>query len=360
MSTMKRVCIIDAKNQLYRMAAVNGHLSRKDGFPTGALFGCLNSTLAIASRMPDTSFVWVWDGAGETWRHKYSRENVLVKASFLANVENTKPRKHPRKYGYKANRVRVEEKHTSKYPQEGKARADIQIPIIRLVLEGSGFRHFQIDNLEGDDLIAMLTHHLLKNTKAEVVIHSGDKDFYQLLKHDRVKIVTRIEKGKLLWVTRKDVKKKFGVSVRDWAKYRAWSGDKTDNILHLRGVSEKVACKMLEAGFDPSKPLKEIDRSISVMKNMPKFERYFKPDGIERMWPFIQSNYTLSKLVTRRNDPRLPAKIQFEVGKLLEHVHFTRDKHKVTPETYRRVSYLLMQYQLNSILLKRDLLWRIP
>src|ERR1700690_271881 len=166
---MKRVCLIDAKNQLYRMNAVNGNLSRSDGFPTGALHGVLASTIAIASRMPDTSFVWVWDGEGETWRHKSVRENYLIKAAYDANMEKAKPRKTPRKYGYKANR---DKKDNPKFPTEDRARAHMQIPILRLMLEGSGFRNYEIPGLEGDDLLAILTRYLLENTKYDVIIHS--------------------------------------------------------------------------------------------------------------------------------------------------------------------------------------------
>src|SRR5580704_9593803 len=116
-----KIVLIDAKNACYRHGAVNMNLSRSDGFPTGAIYGCLNSMLAIARRLPNAAFVWVWDGDGETWRHKMIRENVLVQQSFLANVEHkAKPIKHERKYGYKANRIpKEEEKSESKYPQEG-------------------------------------------------------------------------------------------------------------------------------------------------------------------------------------------------------------------------------------------------
>lgn len=310
--------------------------------------------IAIAKRLSDTAFVWVWDGDGETWRHKLTRENVLVQASFLANIEHkAKPVKHPKKYGYKANRVKKEEESESKYPQEGKARVNLQIPVLRLILEGSGFRNFQIPNLEGDDLIAILTRYILKHTKYEVIIHSGDKDFYQLLKYNRVKILKRIEEGKLLYMDRKKVNKEFQVSVRDWTKYRAWTGDPTDNIKHLRNVGGSVACKMLAAGLDPSKKFSEIEPN-------PKFNRFFEPNGIEQTWPFVQQNYVLCKLVSRPDDSRLPEKIREKVAGLLSDIKFTRDSKKITVDSYRRVSHLLMSYELRSILMQRAALWSLP
>ena len=323
------VVLIDGKNAAYRHGMVNLNLSRSDGFPTGAIYGCLNSMLNIAKRIPDAAFVWVWDGDGETWRHKLIRENVLVQSTFLASAEhNAKPVKHERKYGYKANREasaiaaseaikESKKRHKHKeieYPTEPKPRVNLQIPYLRLILEGSGFRNFQIPNLEGDDLIAILTRYLLNHTKHDVIIHSGDKDFYQLLKHSRVKILKNIQEGKLHFMDRKKVKKEYKVSVRDWVKYRAWTGDPTDNIKHLRNVGDKVARKMLAAGLDPSLPYEKIHSMPS--DTWEKLQRFFEPNGIERTWPFVEQNYVLCKLVSRAKDKRLPEKIRVKIEKL--------------------------------------------
>jgi 5'-3' exonuclease len=153
---------------------------------------------------------------------------------------------------------------------------------------------------------------------------------------------------------RKEVKKKFKVSVRDWVKFRAWTGDPSDNIKHLRNVGGSVAIKMLAAGLDPSQP-------ISKIKGLPKkLVRFFEPNGIERTWPFVEQNYKLCKVVSRPDDERLPEKIRERVKGLLSDIKFTRDSKKITVESYRRVSFLMMQYELKSILAQRALLWSLP
>jgi 5'-3' exonuclease len=360
---MKQIVLVDGKNAIYRHGMVNPHLSRSDGFPTGALHGCLNSMISMARRLPKASFVWVWDGDGETWRHKYVRENVLVQASFMANLEHkARPVKHKKKYGYKANRIHEDSKESeSKFPEDPKLRASMQIPLLRMILERSGFRAHQVPNLEGDDLIAILTRYLLKHTDAEVIIHSGDKDFYQLLKYARVSILKNIKDGKLDFMDRKKVKKKFHVSVRDWIKYRAWTGDSVDNILHLKNVGPSVASKLLKAGLDPSLPFKDIATLLGLGKlpEWEKLKRFFEPNGIERTWPFVEQNYNLCKLVSRASDERLPEKISEKVEQLLSHVHFRRDMDKVNAETYRRISFILNSYELKHVLSQRDLLWKI-
>lgn len=359
----KQVIIIDAKNLLFRHNAVNGNLSRGDGFPTGALYGCLNSMIALSQRFPDTPFVWIWDGDGETWRHKHMRDHSYLYAPIKDRAETREPAIHKKvkPQGYKANRLPKEifdmekkhDRHKSKWPEDGKARGIIQIPILKLVLDGCGFRNYTVPGLEGDDLIAIVTRYLLRHTRMDVIIHSGDKDFYQLM-GDRVRILSRIEKGKPLFVHRSDVKNKFGVSVRDWAKFRAWMGDPSDNIPHLPHVGPSVASKMIKAGLDPSMNL----HAISSDK-FKKFARFF-PEGVDRCWPFVQSNYKLCKLVNQCDDERLPLAMQQRVKELLKHFHTRRDKHKINSSSYRRVGYLFMQYDLKTILSKRDQLWAIP
>jgi 5'-3' exonuclease len=358
---MKQIILVDGKNAIYRHGMVNPHLARSDGFPTGALHGALNSMLAIAKRLPKASFVWVWDGEGETWRHKYVRENVLVQANFMANLEHkARPVKHKKKYGYKANRIKDDnEESESKFPEDPKVRATLQIPLLRMILERSGFQAYQVPSLEGDDLIAILTRYLLRHTDAEVIIHSGDKDFYQLLKHKRVSILKNIKEGKLDFMDRKKVKKKFHVSVRDWIKYRAWTGDPMDNILHLKNVGPSVAIKLLKAGLDPSLKFADLPFNRVKSENWDKFNRFFEPNGLERTWSFVEQNYQLCKLVSRANDKRLSEKIQEKIEDLLSHVHFRRDMHKVNAETYRRISYILSSYELKHVLSQRALLWKI-
>src|SRR5258708_5817375 len=154
---MRSIVLIDAKNQLYRMAfapALKG-LSTKAGFPTGAIFGCLNySLLSVFKRLPEASFIWCWDGYGETWRHKMMNElpqvnsfvnleedagasdlvndfqQNMVKTSFsFMGVGTQAPLRKPKKKGYKANRnyIAASEIKKGKYPTDDKERAILQI-----------------------------------------------------------------------------------------------------------------------------------------------------------------------------------------------------------------------------------------
>jgi len=315
--------------------------------------------VALSRYIPDTPFVWVWDGDGETWRHRFMRENAYL---YSKKQANTREPANPKKVvGYKANRRPKDESHihkhkskSSRFPSDSKSRGLLQIPVLRMVLDGLGFRSYQIPRLEADDLIAILCRYIVRHTDMGVIIHSGDKDFYQLM-GERVKILSKIEKGKPLFVDDHDVKTKYKVSVRKWVQFRAWMGDPSDNIPHLYKIGPSAAAKMVNAGLDPALNLRDIDDSVAK-----KFARYFEPDGIVQCWPFAQSNYKLCKLISKYNDSRLPVEIQKEVKHLVRHLYFSRDKSRLNNETWRRVSHLLMHYELKSVLSRRDLLWRIP
>lgn len=385
---MSSVLLIDAKNALYRHAHVHNHLSREDGFPTGALFGCLNSMISLSKKLPDSAIVWVWDGRGETWRHKFmstipqldatafpalekeeDEEELPLNADALIQgsldwlgMNNPAPVKKKHKRGYKANRKhKVLKKKKSEYDGTPHEKALMQIPILRLVLEGCGIRNYEVDGLEGDDLVGMLARRAVELDKdVRIYIHSGDRDYYQLLAWPQVQIIKNLKDGKLQKVKAKDVYRDYGVKPKNWTKFRALTGDGSDNIPHLKKVGSAIAKKMLAAGLDPSLVLhSEVPDSAKET-----FARFFQPHGIERMWGAVNGNYKLCKLVTEIDDPLLSKDVRERVGLMFEGIthmgKYYRRKSMKTSESYRKVSFLLSQYELASILGRRDDLWKIP
>lgn len=382
---------VDGKNQLYRCYHTGKLLTRADGHPTGALYGCLShSMLSLARRIPDASFIWVWEGIGETWRHRMMSQLPQLDSHLPSLVEETDEpedlgksfqagmvnqsleflgvykqktrRKKPKVQGYKAQRKYepLFDKKKDKYPVDDRSRALIQMPILRLILQTIGIRQFEVQGLEGDDLLAMLVRHAIHLDKdAEIAILSGDRDYYQLLRYPQVKITTGLKEGKINWITSEKVKAEYGVAPKDWTKFRAFTGDSSDNIPHLSGVGSKVALKMLEAGFDPSDASY---RHIPVEAQQ-KFARHFQPYGIQRMWPAVYGNYKLCRLVTQPDDELLSTEVKEKLGPIFDKItslrKFERRESCKTPENYRKMSFLLGQYELSSILAQRDLLWEI-
>lgn len=393
---MKKIVLIDGRNQLYRMQyspALKG-LQTKKGFPTGAIFGCLSySLLAVFKRLPDAGFIWCWDGYGETWRHKMMNELPQVTSTHFPDedeeeyesgatdrmavefqqgmlegmlssfgISNPKPRPYKKKnIGYKANRKYVEVKEGS-YPTDDKERALIQIPVLKLILRGLGIHQYEIKALECDDLIGILAKKILNmDDEVKVIILSGDRDYYQLLKHDRVRVLKNMQGGQPQYVKPTGVQAEFGVTVEDWVKYRAWTGDSSDNIPHLYKVGPATARKMLADGLDPSvSKFENLDISEEVIN---KYQKYF-PHGIEKMWQSVHGNYKLCKLILYPDDKMLSDEVRADIYKELNHItsvnQFGRHKDSRTTEAYRRLTMLLAKYELSSILAQRDTLWEIP
>ena len=394
---MSEFILIDGKNSIYRHQNVNNHLSREDGFPTGAIYGCLNSMLALAKRMPDAGIAWVWDGRGDTWRHKFMTNMPQLDAkefpepeldeddpitgmgpsNYVDNMAQNsmeflgldKPDKgivirtgRVRKRGYKAQRNYKEvKKKKNEYPETPRERALLQLPVLRMILEGCGIRNYEVDSLECDDLLAMLAKRIIDlDEDSKVYIHSGDRDFYQLLAWDQVRIITRLKEGKIVKIKAEDVESEYGVKPKHWSKFRALTGDSSDNIPHLYKVGAVRARQMLADGLDPSlSDCKAIPEEIKE-----KYAKYFQPHGVARMWPSLHGNYKLCRLVTDPDDDLLSKEVREKLEPIFRHLDsikrfYRRDKCK-TALSYRKVSFVLSRYELASILARRETLWAIP
>ena len=121
-----------------------------------------------------------------------------------------------------------------------------QVPELRRVLRVLGVPQFEVAGLEGDDLIGILTETILKRKLfEEVIIHSNDRDFYQLLMKKGVSVLNGDR-----FIKVSDVLAEFGVDVKDWVKYRAIIGDSSDNIPNIfPGIGPVKRQEAFELGY---------------------------------------------------------------------------------------------------------------
>jgi 5'-3' exonuclease len=325
---MKQIVLVDGKNLVFRVHYVHRLLASKDGKPTSVLYGVLSSMLNMASRLPEANWAFVWDGVGKTWRHDLLDEEVMPTETrqvrpvvrtgdhraektsgdwFVQQLQTSvkfigreplskKPvpqvRNYPRPQkpqGYKANRGDL---HNSDDHQI----ALQQIPELKKVLTNIGIRQFEVPNLEGDDLMGIMVHQL-RGEYDDVIIHSGDRDFYQFI-GEGVRQLKGIRDGELRWASAEEIWNEFRVPVEDWVKLKALIGDSSDNIPHLFDrVGQVTAAKWLQEGLDPS--LKEFSShrasvqqkfsSIVVRKNLIE---------LQARWQEVYRNYRLCKIIT--------------------------------------------------------------
>jgi DNA polymerase-1 len=118
-----------------------------------------------------------------------------------------------------------------------------QIPMVHAACEALGVPILTSQRYEADDVIGTLAE---KAAAAgfEVVIVTGDKDFFQLVR-DGIKVYNPKEEGS--WYDAGGVKEKFGVAPDQVVDVLALMGDTIDNIKGVPGIGDKGARELIAA-----------------------------------------------------------------------------------------------------------------
>ena len=331
------IVLLDSKNVAHRFGHTHRGLS-SNGRPTSVLFGVISGVLSLARKLPNTPFVFVWDGGGKTWRHELGDKQ------------------------YKANRVHI----VSRTKEEEQSRKDIyiQIPQLKEFCNNIGLRSFEVHGLEGDDLIGMLASEIIrKDLFQKVIIHSGDRDFYQLLS-PRIQILKDQKEGRLRWVQPKEIEQDFGIKIQDYIKMRALCGDPGDNILKVcDGLGEKTAAKLVAQG---------LDGSAECYQDLPRAARKLFAEGIKIRgkaysikdnWEKIHTNYRLCRIVTDPADTCLSVEVRRQLKKTFSHLdrkHLLRDKESLTDSQWHWLSSYLADLDMQDLFARRGEIWALP
>ena len=211
-----RVLIIDGLNLFLRNFSVNGMLN-DNGIPIGGVMGFLKSLALSIREVNPTRVVVAFDGKGGSTR----RRKILP-----SYKNNRKPGKRMTRWDAWKN---YEEEHASQKSQ-----------IKRLIqyLSTLPINVIQIDNIEADDTIAYIANNLLEK---EVTIMSADQDFLQLV-NERITVWSPIKKK---FYTPDLVLKDYGVPAHNFLMYKVLMGDKSDNILGIKGLGPKKLPKIV-------------------------------------------------------------------------------------------------------------------
>lgn len=365
---MTQICLIDAKNFLYRNHYTHRDLKGPNGEPTSVLYGCLNGLLALHRRLPDVGLILVWDGGGETWRHRFlsghkkadpikvksasdwvgkqiaGSINFLTQANHASRVAIAKA-KTEKPVGYKAQRI-------SAAHDEDKANALVQISELKRITKSLGIKNFKIHGLEGDDLIGILATAIInRKLYDQVIIHSSDTDFYQLLSPE-IRILKRIGiDGQLEWMDHGNVLAEYHVNVKDWIKYRAITGDVSDNIPKLlHKVGPVRAIQLLRAGVDASKGRHEISlQAINALNDMTK-----GTIDIDDFWKRLRKNYIACQILTNNNfvAPEMDEEVGTKIVALLSLLGkdaLVRDEEGKSEQAYRGFCEWCMEHGMADL-----------
>src|SRR2546430_1366482 len=215
---------------IYRafFAMIARPLTTRRGENTSAAWGVTNFLIRLLDRRRPDYLAWVHD-VGESFRHQ----------AYPA---------------YKATR----EKLSAELQQE----FDRSVERIEQILAAFRVPVVGVEGYEADDVIGTLATQAAARG-LQVVIVSGDKDFYQLI-GPRIALLNPGRGGPAAveehWVDETNASERLGVPPERVTDYLALVGDTSDNVPGVKGVGEKTALELLRTFGDLDAILATPDR----------------------------------------------------------------------------------------------------
>ena len=214
----ERLFLIDGSGYFYRAFYALRNFSRRDGFPTNAIFGFAKMLRKLLEDQRPERLAMVFDSKGPTFRHQID-----------AN--------------YKANRKSM--------PDELR----IQIPIIQAMVEAYNISCFQLPGFEADDLLGTMAV-IGEQAGLDVVIVSGDKDLMQMVTPH----TCLFDPGKDQWIRTPEVIERWGVEPDKVTQVLALAGDSSDNIPGVPKIGDKTAAQLIQTFGSVENLLNNLDQ----------------------------------------------------------------------------------------------------
>lgn len=220
----KRLLLIDGHSMAYRAfyALPVDSFTTASGQHTNAIYGFSNMLMTLIKEEQPTHIAVAFDVSRRTFRTE----------------------KYPE---YKATR--------SATPDEFRS----QIPLLHEVLKAMQIREYSLEGFEADDLIATITKQAVADG-FEVLICTGDRDSFQLVKDDVTVLYPKKGVSELARMTPQAVEEKYGLTPEQYPDFAALRGDPSDNLPSVPGVGEKTAAKWIVEYGSLSKLIAKIDQ----------------------------------------------------------------------------------------------------
>ncbi|OGT94354.1 MAG: DNA polymerase I [Gemmatimonadetes bacterium GWC2_71_9] len=215
MGETRRLFLVDGYALIYRafFAMLSRPLTTSRGENTSVPWGIVNFLLRLRGKHHPDFVAWVHD-AGTSFRHTTYPE-------------------------YKATREKLDEELQQDF-NRSLTRVETLLGAFRVPLVA-------IDGWEADDVIATLAARAAAEG-LDVVIVSGDKDFYQLI-GPHIALLNPGRGGPAAveeqFVTTENATERLGVPPGQTVDFLALVGDSADNVPGVTGVGEKTAQKLL-------------------------------------------------------------------------------------------------------------------
>ena len=251
--TGQRLFLVDGTGLVFRAhyAFLRRPLTTSSGQHVGALFGFINTLLALIREEQATHLGVAFDTKEPTFRHV----------------------RYP---AYKAHRP------------EPPVELIGQFPLVSRLTDAMGLATMIQPGVEADDLIGSMAREAVA-AGWEAVIVSADKDFSQLIGPAVVQYIPSRGRDAPRWLDSDAIVEKYGVSPDQFIDYLALTGDSSDNIPGIRGIGPKTAATLLQ----------EYGSVAQVYANVDAVT----PPGTRKKLDAGRDDYALSReLVTIRTD----------------------------------------------------------
>jgi DNA polymerase-1 len=259
MSAPQSLYLVDAYSLIFQVFHALPEMTSPSGLPTNALFGFTKDMLFLRSKEPDY-LVCCFDAPGKTFRDDLYAE-------------------------YKAHRAPM--------PDD----LQLQIPLIRQMLEAMRIPIVELSGYEADDIIATLATAGAAQGM-DVFLCSSDKDCRQLLS-ERIKIFN-LRKRELFDTA--SLKADWGIAPEQVVDYQTLVGDSVDNVPGAEGVGAKTASKYLQ--------------DYGTIENLIAHIDDLKGKKKENLQAFVPNLEMSRKLVTL--DRRVPVPLEWERWRIQE------------------------------------------
>ncbi|MET0144493.1 MAG: DNA polymerase I [Ilumatobacteraceae bacterium] len=206
---MTKLLLLDGNSLTYRaFFALPQDMSTASGQLTNAVFGFTSMFINVLKEQRPDEVLVAFDRPEPTFRH-------------LADET------------YKANRESAPDPLRQ------------QMGLVREVLDALGVASCELAGWEADDIIATATEQAVGRGD-DVVIVTGDRDAYQLVKDPHVKVLyNRRGVSDYALYDEAGIIERTGVTSAQYPEYAALRGDPSDNLPGVPGVGEKTAAKLI-------------------------------------------------------------------------------------------------------------------
>jgi 5'-3' exonuclease len=211
--------VLDSASMYFRAFFGVPEVTAEDGTPVNAVRGFLDFISRLVGDYHPSHLVCAWDN---DWRPQW-RVDLLP--------------------SYKAHRVVKAIPGPRPDIEEVPDPLELQVPIIREVLDAVGLCVVGADGYEADDVIGTLA--TVASMPVDIV--SGDRDLFQLVddaRHVRVLYIAR-GVGNHERMTAEVVVGKYRVLPSQYADFATMRGDASDGLPGVTGIGEKTAASLL-------------------------------------------------------------------------------------------------------------------